>query len=40
MVDILPKSLSNDSLWILFTDDDDITANTGVGAVRVLEWDG
>ena len=43
-IDILPKSLSNDAaesgLWILLTDDDDVTATTGVGAVRVLEWDG
>ena len=43
-IDILPKSLlSNDAengLWILLTDDDDVTATTGVGAVRILEWDG
>lgn len=46
-IDILPKSLlsSNDDtesgLWILLTDDDDVTATTtGVGAIRVLEWDG
>ena len=46
-IDILPKSLlSNDDdaesgLWILLTDDDDVTATTtGVGAVRVLEWNG
>jgi len=42
-IDILPKSLSNDAesgLWILLTDDDDATVTTGVGAVRVLEWDG
>ena len=42
-IDILPKSLSNDAesgLWILLTDDDDVTATNGVGAVRVLEWDG
>ena len=45
-IDILPKSLlSNNAdaesgLWILLTDDDDVTATTGVGAVRVLEWDG
>ena len=43
-IDILPKSLSNEAesgLWILLTDDDDATASpTGVGAVRVLEWDG
>ena len=43
-IDILPKSLSKDAengLWILLTDDDDATASsTGVGAVRVLEWDG
>ena len=40
-IDILPKSLSESGLWILLTDDDDATASpTGVGAVRVLEWDG
>ena len=43
-IDILPKPLSNDAaghgLWILLTDDDDITATTGVGAVCVLKWDG
>ena len=39
-IDILPKSPEN-GLWILLTDDDDVTASpTGVGAVRVLEWDG
>ena len=40
-IDILPKPLSESGLWILLTDDDDATASpTGVGAVRVLEWDG
>jgi carboxy-cis,cis-muconate cyclase len=40
-IDILPKSLSENGLWILLTDDDDATASpAGVGAVRVLEWDG
>ena len=40
-MDILPKPLSESGLWILLTDDDDATASpTGVGAVRVLEWDG
>ena len=40
-IDILPKTLSESGLWILLTDDDDATASpTGVGAVRVLEWDG
>lgn len=41
-IDILPKSKDAESgLWILLTDDDDVTASpTGVGAVRVLEWDG
>ena len=40
-IDILPKSLSESGLWILLTDDDDATVPpTGVGAVRVLEWDG
>ena len=40
-IDILSKSLSNDAaghgLCILLTDDDDITATTGAGAVCVLE---
>lgn len=40
-IDILPKPLSESGLWILLTDDDDATTSpTGVGAVRVLEWDG
>ena len=40
-IDILPKTLSESGLWILLTDDDHATASpTGVGAVRVLEWDG
>jgi carboxy-cis,cis-muconate cyclase len=40
-IDILPKLLSESGLWILLADDDDVTASlTGVGAVRVLEWDG
>ena len=45
-IDILPKSLlpnddAESGLWILLTDDDDVTATTtGIGAIRVLEWDG
>ena len=41
-IDILPKSRDTESgLWILLADDDDTTASpAGIGAVRVLEWDG
>jgi carboxy-cis,cis-muconate cyclase len=39
-IDILPKG-EEDGLWILLTDDDEVTASPhGTGAVRVLEWDG
>ncbi|KIM39203.1 hypothetical protein M413DRAFT_447166 [Hebeloma cylindrosporum] len=40
-IDILPKGEEEDGLWILLTDDDELTASpNGTGAVRVLEWDG
>jgi len=42
-IDILPKSPydGSDSLWILLTDDDEITSSpSGTGAIRVLEWNG
>ncbi|KAF9552352.1 putative isomerase YbhE [Agrocybe pediades] len=45
-IDILSKApdsggSGSDGLWILLTDDDDITSSpSGTGAVRVLEWNG
>lgn len=40
-IDLLAKDISGVGLWILLTDDDDVTASTsGTGAIRVLEWDG
>lgn len=40
-IDILPKGEEEDGLWILLTDDDEVTASPhGTGAVRVLEWNG
>jgi carboxy-cis,cis-muconate cyclase len=40
-IDILPMGEVEDGLWILLTDDDEVTGSpTGTGAVRVLEWDG
>jgi len=40
-IDIRSKEGANiDGVWILLTDDDESTAISGTGAVRVLEWDG
>lgn len=40
-IDILPKGEQEDGLWILLTDDDEVTASPhGTGAVRVLDWNG
>lgn len=40
-IDILSKGKGEDGLWILLTDDDEVTASPhGAGAIRVLEWDG
>ncbi|KAF8901201.1 Lactonase, 7-bladed beta-propeller-domain-containing protein [Gymnopilus junonius] len=43
-IDILSKNSpgqeDQDGLWILLTDDDDVTESSGSGAIRVLEWDG
>ena len=43
-IDILAKTPSGqddaDGLWILLTDDDEVTASSGTGAIRVLEWNG
>ncbi|KAF8894682.1 hypothetical protein BD779DRAFT_1669152 [Infundibulicybe gibba] len=42
-LDILPKApekTDSEAVWIALTDDDEHTATTGGGGVRVLEWDG
>ncbi|KJA21800.1 hypothetical protein HYPSUDRAFT_41660 [Hypholoma sublateritium FD-334 SS-4] len=40
-IDLLAKDMSGLGVWILLTDDDEVTASaSGTGAIRVLEWDG
>ncbi|KAG6849137.1 hypothetical protein H0H93_011000 [Arthromyces matolae] len=39
-LDVLSKAPEEEGVWILLTDDDDVTAKDGGGGVRVLEWDG
>jgi len=40
-IDIRSKEGANGGgVWVLLTDDDESTAISGTGAVRVLEWDG